>query len=139
MGRQFSPIQSLTVKASGALVQNRFVKFDGAQAGVQGEKVLGVAEFNAADTELATVGIAGTVVVEAGAAIAVGDSVITNASGKAIPVTGALAVASGATPVTSSAANGAILQGADLPDFVAGDALEAAAADGDFIEVLLRR
>jgi hypothetical protein len=51
-----------------------------------------------------------------------------------------MAVAAGATGVTSAAANGAtVLTGADTPHFPVGDAMQAATAAGQFIEVLLRR
>lgn len=136
---QFRSIHAETKRASGAVTANRCVKFDGAQATVQGEKVLGVARNDAADTELFSVDAIGTAIVEAGAAIAVGDSLIVDALGRAIPSTGALVVAAGGVAVTSTAVNGAILTGADLPEYVFADALEAAAALGEKIEVLLRR
>ena len=129
----------LSIAASGAVSQRRGVGFDGAQATTQGQKVMGVARTNAASGEYFVVDAGGTVVVESGAAIAVGDSLMVDSSGRAIPVSGGLAVVSGATPVTSSAADGAILSGADLPEFVFADALQAASAAGEFIEVLLRR
>ncbi len=130
---------SLPVTAAGAITARRAVGFDGVQASVQGQKIMGVARSDAASGEKVTLDVAGTVVIEAGAAIAVGDSVIVDAQGRAIPSTGQLAVAAGATAVTSSAANGGILTGGDAPEFVLGDALEAATAAGQFIEVLLRR
>jgi hypothetical protein len=55
-------------------------------------------------------------------------------------VPGPLTIVAGATPVTSTAANGAtILTGSDMPGFAIGDALQAATAAGQFIEILLRR
>ena len=100
---------------------------------------MGASAFDVDDTKLGVAEIIGTTVVEAGAAIGIGDSLITDSAGRAIPVTGNLAVTAGATAVTSSAANGEILEGADLPEFVFADALESASAAGEFIEVLLRR
>lgn len=128
---------ALTKVAIGAVTACRAVGFDGAQATVQGQKVLGVAHTDAADGSELTINTRGTAMIEAGAAIAVGESLIVDAQGRAIPTTGNLAVAAGATAVTSTAANGEILTGGDLPEFVFADALEAAAA-GEFIEVLLR-
>jgi hypothetical protein len=45
----------------------------------------------------------------------------------------------GGTQVTSTAANGAIITGADTPIFAVGDVLQAATAAGQFVEILLRR
>lgn len=125
MAQQSAPVLDLTFHASGAVVGRRCVTFAGAQATVAGSKVAGVARTIAANGEAFAVALVGTVVVEAGAEIAVGD--------------GPLTVAAGATPVTSSAANGAILAGGDPPQFVFADAMEAATGAGEMIEVLLRR
>ena len=52
----------------------------------------------------------------------------------------ALAVAAGATAVTSAAANGAAaISGGEPPQYVVGDALQAATAAGQLVEILLRR
>ena len=138
MPTQSITLLSLTATASGAVTERRAVKFSGAQADTQGEKVLGVAHQGAADGKDFAVDVRGTAVIEAGAAIAVGESLIVDTQGRAIPATGSLAIVAGATAVTSSAANGQILEGADLPEHVFADALQAAAAAGDLIEVLLR-
>jgi len=129
---------ALTTAANGAVTARRAVGFDGAQATVQGQKILGIAHTDAADGELLALDAKGTAIVEAGAAINIGDSLIIDAQGRAIPTTGNLAVAAGATAVSSTAANGEILTGGDLPEYVFGDALEAAAGAGEFIEVVLR-
>lgn len=139
MSQQAHSIYNLTLAASGAVTEYRGVGFDGAQATVQGQKVAGVAKRSAAAGQAFDAAIVGTAVVEAGAAIAVGAALIVDAQGRAIPSTGALTVKAGATAVTSTAANGAILQGGDGPEYVFADALQAAAAAGDKIEVLLRR
>lgn len=124
--------------ASGAIAARRAVGFDDAQATVQGQKVKGVAKYAAADTLDVAIIAGGVVVIETGAAIAVGDSMIVDTQGRAIPSTGGLALGAGATAVTSSAANGAILTGGDAPEFVFADALQAATAAGQFVEALLR-
>lgn len=129
----------LTGKASGAVIARRCVTFGGAQMTVQGAKVLGIAQTGAADGALFPVIVDGTAIVEAGAAIAIGDTLICDNQGRVIPSTGPLAVKTGATAVTSSAANGAVLQGGDPPEWIVGDALEAASQAGIKIEVLLRR
>lgn len=98
----------VTVLAAAALVRYRLVDFAGAPAGA-GVRVLGVpqAEFDAG--ELAGVATHGEILVEAGAAVAVGDEVQSDAQGRAI--TKAAGVAWGV-------------------------ARDAAAAAGDFIRVL---
>lgn len=138
MATQEAPLLALTMTASGAVSARRLVGYDGAQATVQGQKVVGSAAYDAADGDHFAVNAKGTAIIEIGAAVSVGDELIVDADGKAIPSTGALSVGAGATPVTSSAANGAILTGATLPEHVFADALEAGAADGDLIEVLMR-
>ncbi len=118
MGQQFTAVLSITGVATGTVNAQRFVKPSGAsgqnpgvaQSGA-GENALGVARYAAAATEKTTVDIIGTAVVEAGAAVTCGDTVKSDASGRAI------------TWVTS---------GARL-----GIALEAAGAAGQFIEVRL--
>ncbi len=139
MSQQSISVLTLTVTASSAVTEGRAVGFDGAQASTQGQKIMGVAVTDAASGGVLAVVTHGTAIMESGAAISVGDSVMVDSDGKAIAVTGALGVASGATAVTSSAANGAILDGADLPEFALGDALQAAAGAGEFIEIMLRR
>ncbi len=139
MSQQSISVLTLTVTASGAVTEGRAVGFDGVQAGVQGQKVMGVAVTDAADGEALALVTHGTAIMESGAAVAVGDSVMVDASGRAIAVSGDLGVAAGATGVTSTAANGAILSGADLPEYALGDALQAASAAGEFIEIMLRR
>jgi hypothetical protein len=138
MSRQAVSILDLTVRASGAVSIHRGVGYDGAQATVQGQKVIGVSRYAAADGTDFAVTTHGTAIVETGAEVAVGDSLICDDQGRAIPATGPLGVAAGATPVTSTAADGAILEGADLPEFVFADALQAAGGAGKFIEVKLR-
>ena len=139
MGLQQIEVLSLAIVATTAVTARRGVGFDGAQATVQGAKIQGIAYTAAAIGDSLRLTAAGTAIVEAGAAIAVGQSLIVDAQGRAIPSTGSLAVAAGAVAVTSTAANGAILTGGDSPEYVFGDALEAAAAAGDFVEVFLRR
>lgn len=138
MSKQSITTLALAVVASGAVTAYRAVGFDGAQATTQGQKIMGIAHTDAADGDPLTVNTDGTVPVESGAAIAVGDSLIVDAQGRAIPTTGNLGVAAGGTTVTSTAANGEVLEGGDLPEFVFADALEAASAAGEFIEVLMR-
>jgi hypothetical protein len=149
---QATPLRVDTVLASGAVTLRRFVGFNGAQATVQGQKVLGVAEYgSAAGGDNIPVISKGSAIVEAGAALAAGQAVITDNEGRAIPNTGALGVGAlsinaGATAVTSTGANGAIISGAvlsgsELPEFIVGDVLPGneATEAGQFVEILLRR
>jgi hypothetical protein len=110
-----------------------------AQATVAGQKVIGIAARAAAaanaEFEIIALGIAQC---ESGAAITSGTRVACDSVGRVIPAA-ALAVAAGAVAVTSAAANGATaITGGDPPVFCFGIALEAAAAAGQFIEVLIR-
>lgn len=147
MSRQAHGILTLTVLAAGAITAHRAVGYDGAQATVAGQKVLGIAETDVVDATHGAVTTMGTAVVESGAAIAAGDPLVVDAQGRAVAAS-ALAVANptvdaGATAVTSTAANGAIvtqgaITGGVLPQYVFADALQAASAAGEFIEVRLR-
>ena len=138
MAQQSASVLGLTFRASGAVAARRCVTFAGAQATVAGSKIAGVARTLAADGEAFAVAVVGTVVVETGAEVAVGDGLVTDSQGRAVPAS-PLTVAAGGTAVTSSAANGAILAGGDPPQFVFADAIEAASGPGKMIEVLLRR
>ncbi len=139
MGQQARNLHSETVLAAGAITEYRAVGFDGLQATVQGQKVMGVANRSAAISTYVDVACIGTAIVETGAAFAAGASLIVDASGRAIAATGALSVAAGAVAMTSTAANGAILTGSTLPEYVFADALRASGGAGEFVEVLLRR
>ena len=139
MSQQNIAILSLTLIASGAVVEHRAIRFDGTQASVAGQKVMGISMSRAADGEALAVVTHGTAIIETGAAITLGSSLVVDSQGRAVSTTTPLSVASGAVAVTSSAANGAILEGADLPEFVFADALQAASGAGEWIEVLLRR
>ena len=139
MSKQAHSLRDETFIASTAIAEFRAVGFDGAQATVQGQKVVGVAKHDANIGDAMAVGILGSVTIEAGAAIAIGDGLIVDVNGRAIPTTGEITLDAGATAVTSTAANGAIMSGGEMPEYVFADALEVATAAGDFIEVLLRR
>ena len=149
MPQQSRPLLTLPCVAAGAITQYRGVGFNDLQATVAAQKIKGFARRSAAlGGELEVVN-KGTAIAEAGAAITVGQALVVDSLGRvvaaaalAVSSTG-ITVAAGATPVTSTAANGAILSGSgtvsggDLPQFVCGYALEAAAAAGAFIEIVL--
>lgn len=106
-------ILTLTVGATSAITAARAVGFDGAQADTLGQKVMGVAQYDAAIGDPVAVDAKGTAIIEAAEAIAVGDELTVDATGKAVKPT--------------------------LADQVRiADALQAATAAGDKIEVLLR-
>lgn len=109
MSRQNQPCCPLSVTASGAVTEARFVTHAGAQAGAAAN-TLGVARFTAADKEAVTVDHLGTAIVETGGAIAAGGAIETDANGKA--------VAKAAGPAVARA-------------------LQAAGGAGEFIEVTL--
>lgn len=110
MSRQSISLLALAVLASATVTAERFVTPAGAPAGA-GANTLGVARSGAASGERVTVDVMGTAVVEAGAAVAAGDTLKADASGRAI------------TWATSGAK--------------VAVALEAASSAGQFIEVLL--
>lgn len=139
MSQQNISILTITLIADGDVAENRAVGFYGNQADMRGQKAIGVSMARAINGEAVTVITHGTAIIESGGAFAVGASLITDTLGRAIPASGTLTLASGVVAVTSSAANGAVLQGADLPESVFADALQAATGVGEFIEVLLRR
>lgn len=139
MARQKITTLALTFLASGAVTAYRAIGFDGAQATVQGQKVLGVSQCAVMSGDYSDADVGGTTLIELGANVTKGASLIVDNAGKAIPATGSLAVKAGATAMTSTAANGStVLSGADLPEYVFADALDDGSA-GDVVEVLLRR
>lgn len=157
MGQQAISIMDLSCVATAVVTAYRGVDFNDAQIAAAGAKIKGIAKRPAAIGDAFEVATYGTATCEAGAAFAKGAALTMDASGRVVAATalaaaapglGTLAIAAGATAVTSTAANGAIITGAptagalsggDLPQFIVGHALEAATAAGQFIEVLLSR
>ncbi|MBF0296678.1 MAG: DUF2190 family protein [Magnetococcales bacterium] len=139
MSQQSISLLTLTVVATGTIQAGRAVGFNGTVVSSQGQKPMGIAMTAATSGAALAVVTHGTAVVESGAAITLGAALIADSQGRLMPSTGTLQVAAGATAVTSSAANGAILAGGDTPEYVIGDALQAASGAGEFIEILLRR
>ena len=140
MGQQARDIFTQSVPAApSAVTAFRGVDFTGAQIATAGAKCMGIAKRSASTGQSFEVAVLGSAVCEAGAAITVGQPLALDAQGRVVPAS-SLAIAAGATAVTSAAANGATdLTGGVLPQWVVGDALEAAAGAGSLIEVLLAR
>lgn len=109
MSQQNIAILILTVAATTAITERRFVTASGAQAGAAAN-TLGVAKYTASTNELLAVDVIGTAVVEAGAAFAAGAALETDADGRAITQSAGPTVAR---------------------------ALQAASGAGAFVEVLL--
>lgn len=103
-------VLTTTVKTTGAVQPHRFVGYDGKQAAAAAA-VLGVTEYEGNSGDAVAVDVIGIVLVEAGAALAAGQAVESDAQGCAV------ALASGKA---------------------AGTALDAASAQGDLIRVLLK-
>ncbi len=140
MSQQARSLLDQSIIAAGPITQRRFVGFDSNQASVQGQPVAGVAVNPAlASGNPITVTMVGTVIVETGAALNPGTRVISDASGRAIPAN-PVAIAAGATAVTSAAANGAgAITGSDPAEHIAGVVVpgQSSAGAGQFVEILL--
>lgn len=133
------PLLTGTVIAAGAIIELRFIGFDGNMASAQGQKVRGVARYAGVAGDPISVDEIGSAVVEAGAAILAGADIITDNVGRAITAN-AMAIAAGAVAVTSAAANGAgDITGSVPAEYRIGKALNAAGAAGQFIEILFGR
>jgi hypothetical protein len=112
MGPLMSSISTLSVTAvaQGAIEANRFVTVDGMQAG-DGEAILGVSQYEAKIGDAVAVDVICVRDMVAGAAIALGAEVQSNATGQ---------------PITKAAGQ------------VAGRALTAAANPGDIVKILVK-
>lgn len=151
MGQAATSIFNLSAKASTAIAAYRCVTYANAQSTAIGGEVKGISMRPAAIGEMLELAVLGTAVIETGAAIAIGQALMCDASGRAVVASvltlndGSLSIAAGAVPVTSTAANGVgivvgapgVLSGCELPQHLIGYALEASSAAGQFIEIKL--
>ncbi len=80
MAKSKKPVLTETVVATGAIVKNRLVNFEGKQATV-GQAALGVAVYDADAGDSLAVDALGTVLVETGGAVSIGDAVAADAQG----------------------------------------------------------
>lgn len=136
MSAQGVVILALSCVAASAVTQYRCIGYDNAQASVAGQNVKGVSQRPAALGESFEVATLGTTPAEAGGAFVAGDYLTTDNQGRVV-VASALQVAAGATAVTSSAANGAIVSGSYPATKLVGVALQASAGAGSVVEILL--
>lgn len=121
---------TLIAAADQSTSQYRAIKVDTAEKGAvagAGEFAIGVLQNKPAAGEAATVRVAGVTKMVAGAAVAAGARVAPDAAGKA-----KTAVAATVNTSDAGAASDAV-----TASHVLGIALEAAAADGDIISVLI--
>ena len=136
MSTQARELLALSFVANAVVTAYRAVDDNGVQIATQGARCAGIAMRPASIGDSFEAAAIGTATCEAGAPITKGQLLQLDNQGRVIPADAAT-IAAGATAVTSSAANGAILAGGYLPEAVIGRALEAAAAAGDFVEVFL--
>lgn len=135
----------LTRTATGVIRKGRAVTIAGGEVGTAGAKCLGIAKHAATAGQELAVTVLGTAIAVAGGAVTVGAALVSDNQGRLVAATPAavtVSVAAGATPVTSTAANGEIatatVAGAELPHYIVGYAMTAATEAGDEIEVLLK-
>lgn len=105
----------VTITAGEALTKNRFVDFEGKHTA--DKKAIGVTLFDVDSGDDASIQASGICAVEAGGAITAGSLVSSDADGKAVALT--------------------LSALADV-EKICGIALDAASADGDYINVALR-
>lgn len=122
---------SLIAGADLSANQYRFVKISAARTAAlcsaAGEKAFGVLTNKPTSGQTASVAVGGVAMVKAGAAISAGDAVATDASGKAKTAVAATVDTTGSNATEDTDGS-----------FVMGIAVEAAAADGDIIAVLIQ-
>jgi hypothetical protein len=102
MSQQNISLLSLPLTLTGTVAANRFVTPAGAQAGADAN-TLGVARSAGVSGEKVTVDVIGTAIVEAGAAIAAGATLETDASGRGVT----WATSGGKVAIALQAASGA--------------------------------
>ena len=105
------PALALTIKTSEAIPARRFITIAGGLPANDGDNAIGVTRAKAGSGERTAVDVLGLVAVEAGAANAVGDAVMSDDDGKAIKQTS--------------------------NEVIVARAYEAAAANGDIILVMM--
>jgi hypothetical protein len=105
-----------------------------------GEMAIGVLQLPASKDEMASIVTAPSVInVIAGGDVAIGEEVVSDASGKAVKATDlSVSIPADSTPVTSDGAQPTlVVAGGALPEKILGVALDAG-GDGDLIRVKLK-
>jgi hypothetical protein len=133
---QSNALLALTVTPTADVPACRAVGYDGALVDATGARVFGVSQYMIPAGRAGAVTVVGTATIEAGAAVAVGDALIADDQGRAIPAA-ALAIQSGVTTLTSTLSTGNFV-GAILPQHIFGGAMEVAAVAGQYIQIFLR-
>lgn len=82
----YKPLLIESIKASSDIEQHRFIGFDGNYC-TAGAKALGVSDVSTEKDQFAPVAIYGILLVEAGGTISTGDSISSDAEGKAVKTT----------------------------------------------------
>ncbi|WP_051775586.1 capsid cement protein [Paenibacillus tyrfis] len=111
MTTQYNPGHTLTRKTSANVEEYRFVTAAGAQAGA-GAAAIGVSLTGAAAGGSITVATSGSVPVIAGATIAVGDQLASDAQGRAVPAASGNVILSVALEVATVGQDTEVLLGA---------------------------
>lgn len=83
MSKQSYPVLTLSVAATATIAANRFFKVGGTQCGA-GDNALGVPRTDAVSGDQVPVDVLGTAIVKSGAAFSAGDTLKSDAAGKAI-------------------------------------------------------
>ena len=123
-----------TIIATGAITEKTFVGYDGDTCGANA-KAVGVAVYDASTGDAVSIAQEGRVIITAGGAVAVGDPVTSDASGKAVAAADVTVTlnAGGSTDNDTATVAGGV-----LPVAINGYARTAASTDGDLIELDLR-
>jgi hypothetical protein len=132
---QSNPLLALTMTPVAAVPACRAVAYDGELVDTAGARVFGVSQYAIPAGRAGAVTVAGTATIETGAAVGVGDALISDAAGRAIPAA-ALAIQSGVTTLTSTLSSGNFV-GAILPQHIFAGAMEVATGPGQYIQILL--
>jgi hypothetical protein len=126
-----------SIVAATAITEFRAVDYAGNQAAAQGIAVRGISKFAQTVGNYVTIVEKGSAIMETGGAFNAGDPIICDNQGRAIKAN-PLAIAAGATAVTSAAANGANdITGSDTTELKIGRAITPSTAAGQFAEILL--
>lgn len=83
--KNYKPLLIESVKANADLIEHRFSGFNGKHCEA-GAKALGVVDVSTEKDQFAPIALFGILLVEAGGTVAIGDSIASDANGKAVKV-----------------------------------------------------